>query len=310
MKTLQAVVMACLILFVFSLPGWAQQTLREERTFKTAAVPTVSVSDVSGTVKISGDKGSEVRVIAEKTDPKIEIFMEQTGNRVRIEVRHPELSNSNLSRWFGKSDSSGNVNIQITMPETGNLEARSVSGDITVDKLQGDLQVKTVSGDLKLRQLANRITAETVSGDMQIEQMRGEMTLKSVSGDLTAQELEGRLTMSSVSGDMHIRRSNLSFASIEATSGDLGVETPLAPNGSYTLNSHSGDITLSVPKNSSFRISAKTFSGDFHSEFTLPVTAEGQTERHSGRNITAKFGAGDADLRLRTFSGDVRLVAQ
>ncbi len=312
MKSLSSYFKRCLVLGLLALGTTTAWSQREEKTFKVTGTPTVSVSDISGTITITGEKISEVRVTSEKKDPKIEIIMEQTGNRVRVEVKHPDRSGVDFSRWFGGSGDSSDVKIQIVMPDAGNLEARSVSGDVAVSGLRGDIQVKTVSGDLALKNLGERITAETVSGDIRIDQARGEVTLKSISGDLNAQGLEGRLTTSSVSGDSKILQSNLFFTSAETTSGDLYMETPLARSGSYTLNSHSGDVTVRIPKSSSFRLTAKTFSGDFRSEFTQPVTENiaGESNRHTGHSISSTFGSGDADLRVRTFSGNLKIQAQ
>jgi len=308
MRNIQKTIWICFILLMLCVPGWSQNAIRDVRNFSVSANPTVSVSDISGEIRVVGEKISEVRVIAEKTDPKIEILMEQTGNRVRIEVRYPEHAHR-ASRWFGGSESSGDVNIQIAMPEEGNLEARTVSGDAMVENLQGDLTVKAVSGDLKLRKLGKRLLANTVSGDIQVEQVTGEMEMKTVSGDLRATNLNGRLTMSSVSGDLDIRSSNLTYMALESTSGDVDVVTPLSHSGSYSISSHSGDVTLSIPRNSSFRVTSETFSGDFSSDFDLPTT-EINTERRRGQRISATYGTGDADVRLRTFSGSVRLGIQ
>ena len=69
--------------------------------------------------------------------------------------------------------------------------------------------------------------------------------------------------------------------------------------------SHSGDITLTLPANVSAEFEASSFSGDFRNAFG----SNGSKSQYGpGRTLNFTAGDGDARVSITTFSGDVDLV--
>ena len=92
----------------------------------------------------------------------------------------------------------------------------------------------------------------------------------------------------------------LSHASV---SGDARLEAGLRPGASLRAESVSGTLDITLPAATSARLAVETFSGGISS----PV-GEVQTEQYGpGKSLSARLGAGDGDIRLESFSGNVRI---
>ena len=93
---------------------------------------------------------------------------------------------------------------------------------------------------------------------------------------------------------------------------------PLAKDGRYSLQSHSGDVTLHVNDKTGFEVHAGTFSGDITSDLQIVSMFGGEGERGQpgrkpksggpGQRLEGTFGDGGALLELGSFSGDVKIV--
>lgn len=272
---------------------------KDERTFKVTGIPSVMVKNISGDIEIRSGKTGIVQVTALKDSEDVEMEVEQLGDKIRIETRHRQ-------RKYGRFGSRGSINYIIVMPSEANLEAHNVSGNISASNIIGELLIDSVSGDLELRSLGRRLAAKSVSGNISLSQGQVDAELNTVSGDVTVSDLEGRVGAASVSGSLSVVRVRSPRLTLSTTSGDVVVDAPLLKNGSYNITSHSGSITLTVSKDASFELTARTFSGELESE--VPLKIVGQEGQRRGKSVRASHGTGEATLDLRTFSGDVRII--
>jgi DUF4097 and DUF4098 domain-containing protein YvlB len=77
----------------------------------------------------------------------------------------------------------------------------------------------------------------------------------------------------------------------------------LSPGGIYRVNSHSGNIEMSIPSDSNFELRAETFSGNIQCDFDLKIS--GKIERKELRGVAGK---GNASMILSSFSGKIRIT--
>src|SRR6266481_6240615 len=91
--------------------------------------------------------------------------------------------------------------------------------------------------------------------------------------------------------------------SAETVNGDVLYDGTVTDGGSYSLGSHNGDITVSVPEGSNVTITAATANGDIDSSFPLPMVPS-PTGKH---RKTFKIGSGSARMELESFQGDIEL---
>jgi putative adhesin len=102
------------------------------------------------------------------------------------------------------------MNLDIRIPSGVEIDASSVSGNVSIDGAEGDVRAGSVSGDIQLARVrATTVEARSVSGEIKasIESLtgRGALSFKTVSGDVTLdlpRSLDADLSMSSVSGQL------------------------------------------------------------------------------------------------------------
>ncbi|MEM5019529.1 DUF4097 domain-containing protein [Bacillus subtilis] len=171
---------------------------------------------------------------------------------------------------------------------------------------KGDLAVRTSSGDVSVAgndHLAlSRLNTVSASGNASVTDVRlQDLKVKASSGDVTISN-----TVSKTSGiDLASGDANLVHVSgsldVKMTSGDFNaVLTKITGTVSVTLTS--GDANLSLPKNGSFTVKAKSASGDVSSPYSFADKAH--KEQH---HITGTQGSGRHPIDIKTDSGDLAI---
>ncbi len=145
----------------------------EEFTFAINSGGRISLENINGDIRISGDEGDTVKIVAHKQAGKqeyldeLKIVVEADSDYVRIETRHPRDNNS----WINWGNNhSGSVSYEITVPTGVNLDKIStVNGDIEIRSVSGKVKVETVNGDLVASGLVSDVDLETVNGGVNAE---------------------------------------------------------------------------------------------------------------------------------------------
>ena len=319
----------------FQLLAGSEDTL--EKSYALGRDGRVTLQNVSGDIVVRGWKNDRMEIKAvhdggPKKDLNQVVHITQTNGNIRITTHGDDsfrlFRSGRVSVYYGLvvpdsthlkvETTSGNVEIR---DFNGSLEVRTVSGDITIieaessvkcrtisgdihlEKIKGNIELKTTSGELAVQDLTGSFEAESVSGDMELRKITGNTDVKTTSGEISIQVLEGSFEAESVSGDIDLESfSRAEEIEIETVSGDISLEGILLPNGSYTLDSHSGTIRLVIPSDSDFELQTRTSSGDMDCDFELKVS--GLMER---KRVQGIVGKGGSSLNISTFSGDIRI---
>src|SRR5215813_5386348 len=175
----------------------------------------VEISNVSGSIEVSGWDRAEVSVHAELT-----------GGVEGVEVS-------------SEVGSSGVLGVQ---------RVNSVSGNITTEIAGADVELKTVSGSVQVKGhgQAARLQASTVSGDVHLEHIGGDIEAGTVNGELIT-SLDGARSVRArtTSGDLRFEGTLAHGATLEASSvsGSLTVRAGADGGFAYEVSSFSGDIS-------------------------------------------------------------------
>ena len=333
-----------------------------------------TLHNVSGEITVTGVDGGDLTIRATKRVAgrgsatadaldRVEIDIEERGNRVVVETDYPRQRRSFLQSLGnllggGKREPFVAVDYRVTVPRGTAVAVESFDGDVTVEGVDGETHVKTVSGDGRLASLARLVavetfsgnlkiadvrsddvlTAETVSGRIDIERVRvPRLQVKSFGGAVALQGVEShRVEVETVSGSVSFdgalaadgRYERLQVKSfggavalqgvesrrveVKTVSGSVTFDGALLADGRYELQSHSGNILLTVPDGSGFELDAESFSGDLRSDIPILV-GRGDLSRHTPvfeggrRAIRGIAAAGGGRLKLSTVSGDMAI---
>lgn len=254
----------------------------ETITHRIGAAGALILRTVSGSVRVRGMDGEEVRIQAhldlhrdEDAGAMLEVIRGE--GELRVEVRgHRQRGLAGLLR------SSPGGHLDVEMPRGGTLRLAGVSADLEITDVHGEQEYRTVSGDLAIAEGSGAITLTTVSGDVRVG-----------GTDL-------RLEVSSTSGDVAVDADRIEAVHVRSLSGDVHVAGALAAGHHHRVESVSGNLQL-MPAGG-LRLQVSGFSSDVDSE--LPYRDESQ----AGRRVLV-IGDGAALVAFRTMSGDASVIA-
>jgi DUF4097 and DUF4098 domain-containing protein YvlB len=286
-----------------------EETERFSRKVKLGDDGRFSLANIAGDVVITGGGGGEATIEAVKRTrgPRsqlatVEIEVQERAGRLEVRTRHT-ARNDRVS-----------VDFNVTLPRSVSVDLTSVSGSVKIDDVRGAVRAQSVSGNVTTSRSPRVESAKSVSGNVEIagSESEADLSVSSVSGSVVARRVKvRRLELGTVSGRVEATEITCDRLEMKSVSGDLDFSGPLARNGSYTLNSHSGGVRLVLSGSTGFELNANTFSGSIRSD--VPVTLEPASARGrrrgtgSGRATRAVFGDGSADLNVTTFSGDINI---
>jgi DUF4097 and DUF4098 domain-containing protein YvlB len=287
--------------------AWDGDQQQTEKFTKTVPLPkggSLDLSNISGDIVITGGAGDQVVIEAVKRgktaeDLKlVQVEVVTTATRVEVRTQYPrERRNFSVS-----------VDYTVSVPRAAGATVRSVSGDLKVLTVDGLLAVETVSGDVTIGKAGQLESAKSVSGNVVIDTAgsEGDLSVSSVSGDVSLKSVKARgLEANSVSGNVELKDVGTGRLRVKSVSGDLVFGGPLTKGGRYSLQSHSGDVTVYTDGSTGFEMAAGTFSGNIESDVKIVSTFGGD-----GQRVHGTFGDGGAFLELGTFSGDVKIVSK
>lgn len=245
-------------------------------------------------VKIEGSLGQGVE--------KLEILGD--AQHLSVKVKYPK---SGGLGFFSGSDKSEPSQLRLMVPLQADLEIDAVSADVDVAGMApGELSIDSVSGDVSVVGAPREATIDSVSGDLKLILNSTKVSTESVSGDIDLRgRLGGEVHVETVSGDIEVagHQSSVRKLNGNTVSGDMRIGTGLASGGRIGLESVSGNITLRMPSNLSAEVRGESFSGDLDApdvQVTRPKHGPGSSFEH-------RYGNGDGEISLESFSGDARL---
>jgi DUF4097 and DUF4098 domain-containing protein YvlB len=233
-------------------------------------------------------------------------------NAVRVEADPPsrtevEVSSSSGAvsvRSEGRRGPPASIDYTITVPAWMGLDLSGVYSDVTVEGVRGPITVETVQGEVDVAGGEGTVSLRSVQGSVKLRGAKGRIDVHSVNDEVRISESSGEITAETVNGDVVLERVDATSLNATTVNGDLGYDGPIRNGGRYTLSTHNGDITLAATPTTSATITVSTFSGDFESDFPVPVR-----ETRKGRRFGFSLGSGSAQVSLESFQGTIRLVS-
>jgi hypothetical protein len=171
----------------------------------------------------------------------------------------------------------------LEIPDGKKLVVTSNSANINLTGYQGEASVDSTSGSINAKNLTGLATLRSGRGTIDIRDSSGEMHVLGEHGVLTLQNLHGLVTSSTIMGTIRYTGSPIKADQInlEVDHGPISIDLGQASSVKFTVQSASGEVQCLVP----------------------------QVEQLS-RGCTGIFGAGEAQLHVRSVSGKINLTVR
>jgi DUF4097 and DUF4098 domain-containing protein YvlB len=256
----------------------------------------VVVSNVAGSVEVSGWSRNQVEVTGELGSRVEELIFERDGDEILVKVQVPRNNNGGIS-----SD------LSIKIPVASSLQVNTVSADIDVSDVEGEQELQSVSGDVETEAHAADIELSSVSGDVEVQGDRQNIRarMNTVSGDVDADSLSGEIAAESVSGDIATINGSFERASLETVNGDITYRAALLDGGRLDIETINGTVDVEFDGDVSARFDIETFNGSIRNCFGPDSV---RTSKYApGRELKFTEGDGDGRVTINTLNGSLNL---
>ena len=278
------------LLMLVSASALAGESVDE--SWKIDADATISIENIAGEIEIKGWDRNEAHLTGTLGNSVDELEFSASESRLDISVINKSSRNIDSTE------------LKLMMPIGASIDATAVSADIGVSGLDNEkLTASSVSGDVVVSATSRRVSIESVSGSVEFKGETERISAESVSGDVELSGISGEISATTVSGDMELYAGSVNNAKLETVSGDMTVEAEISGNGKLTAESMSGDVVFNLPSSQSGSFKAESFSGRIYTDFGSVE----KTKHGPGSRLKHSTGSGGSEVRVETFSGNIKL---
>lgn len=255
-----------------------------------------------------------------------------SGNRVEVELEVHLPKQASVAVMTGRGDVhvSGMIGDVSAQVRNGDIDIRNSGGDVTVNTTHGDLHVIGAAGNVKIAGHGGDVEIADVKGQAAIEgeffgpirmarvdqgvrflSRRSDLTVTKINGRLEAGS--GRIDIFNTNGDVTLVTRKIDVrienaggrVQITDDGGDIELNFSQPPLADISLESRSGDLSLTLPPQSNFQLDAKTQNGSLDCDFPgLASPGEGDSDNHS---LVGQAGSRGPAIHLRTQHGDIHI---
>ncbi|HKR64711.1 MAG TPA: DUF4097 family beta strand repeat-containing protein [Thermoanaerobaculia bacterium] len=177
----KAFLAAALLLCALSVRA-AELKERIDRTFDVRPGAKVSLSNVNGGIKVTAWDQPRVRVIADKEvhadsdDVKqalaaLRVEMQPSNGGLVITTHYPKNGDGggSLFDWLVGDHVSRNVEYELMVPRTMNIEIEDTNGSIRLSEVVGTHNLETTNGKIEVTRCGGAVEASTTNGSIHAE---------------------------------------------------------------------------------------------------------------------------------------------
>ncbi|MGI8565905.1 MAG: DUF4097 family beta strand repeat-containing protein [Pyrinomonadaceae bacterium] len=292
-----------------------------ERRLAVESDVVVTLCLAAGDVVVRGWDRREVRARSDDAEQLELKAAGQSATGAPPPVKQVAVFASKVERSVLPSDGCGGMsNVELDVPRGATIVVKTGSGDLEVSDV-AEARLGSNVGDIEVRGITRAVEATSMaSGSVFVEDSTVRVRLRSVGGDVEVVNARGaangdNLIANSTSGSIRLDQVSYSRIEVSTIGGDVRMAGALVRGGSYSFKTYSGDVTLELPPDASFKISARVVAdGDILTDFPVKVSGtaplppnEESTGRLVGNVGSGKVEADAASLNLSSFHGTLRL---
>ena len=263
-----------------------------------AAAPNVTVTfcAMAGQITVRGWAKNEVRARSSEVEEidlrRVEIPGEQSALAKKIDVFIDDKGEGGRPR----ADCQASADVDLDVPQGATVQIQTRDGDISIVGVTA-AYAGSQNGDISIDHVSQKIEAGSIGGSISIKNSSGRVTLTTAGGgieasNITPVEADDSFEVISVSGDIQLEKVSQAKLNAKSVTGNINLMGALAHKGEYGFNTMSGDVTLALPADASFRLVAKlSQDGEIITDFPLTMTTETISQAKAQKTPEAKCAA-------------------
>jgi hypothetical protein len=272
---------------ILSLPGSApakskikdrKSPQKVERSTTVTPQVTLTLCVSSGTINVRGWDKNEIRATSGDADDIQFRRIDKTkdpsspANRIDVMILQKSAGDNHL-------DCQALADVDMDVPANATVQVQTRDGDIRISGVAA-AYAGSQNGDITIERATKLVEAGSVGGSISLRDSAGRVTLNSAGGGVDVVNVkpgtsDDSIDVGTVSGDILLERVSNSKVTTKTVNGNVTMIGPLTSDGSYVFTLMGGDLTLKMPKDASFKLSAKVSERrDIVSEFPLKFLSD------------------------------------
>lgn len=283
----------------------------------------ITIDGMEGPVNISTAHG-DIRVdgsgILAATSGSGDVRVNGVSGNATLQTGSGDVTAQSVTGSVSITTGSG----EVRATKTGSVNLRTGDGAVTATSINGSASVQTSSGDVIASDVKGDLVGRVSSGDVQLRNIGGLVNLSITSGDVTVDRSGGDVKISSISGSIEVKCAggNVEAGSadgsigiigpagdvdVKTTSGEVSFVGAIRVSGRYRLRSTSGSVSMKIQDSTpGFTATLSSYSGEIDTDF--PIKLDNVLQHGPvNKRIIGRYGNGQADINLDSFSGTVTL---
>ena len=262
-----------------------------DTTFRMDKGGVVDLQVAFGNMTVTGATGNDVRIRA-------------TTDQGRVRLR----ASSTLAtlRATGDHGPPGGVRYEVSVPAGIRVLMRATNGNLTATGVKGDIEAENIHGTILLTDVSGLARIESVSGNVVASRLVGDIHIDAMSGGVSITDAEGEITVDNTSGPTTLTDIRSSAVRVESVSGQVRYQGTIERTGRYDFESHSGNITLTLPPSAGAVLTLSTYSGSLDTDF--PITLQQSASGREEKQLQFRLGTGGARISAESFSGNITIT--
>ena len=268
---------------------------RQERTLGFAVAPDVAVRihNLVGATRVEAWDRDSIHVAATVPPGAGRLYGGGGGAVAKLGVEGP-----NPGGTVGAT-------LVVRVPRAARVWIKSASAEVRVESVRGEIEVSSVTGDVTVRGDPRVATLETIDGDVDVAGAATVLRVRTGAGRVTLVGPRADLSATTVQGPIRLESGGVLSARLSTVSGAVEVRGGPSAKGRLEIETHDGDVHVTLPDPAASRLDAVSISGKV-------VTRLGGGERIHGDGV-ARFTPGAASggpvgaVTVRSFSGGIRI---
>ncbi len=165
----------------------------------------------------------------------------------------------------------------------GLFDLKGRGQDVDLQNMEGQVTITgSYSGVIQFHNLSKPLRFQGEQTQLNIEKLPGQVRM--ALGDFSASNLVGPIHLSTRSRDVEISDfSNTLEISVDR--GDIDLRPGSVPLSRIDVTTRSGDVTLSLPANAKFDLTAGTARGDTTNDYGSPIHSENEGRGSALRGV-------------------------
>lgn len=266
-----------------------QQAINTEYELENPGI--LTIENIQGTINIAAESNQKKVLVSaikkahtEKMLPHIHIKGSLNNN----------TSHLTLKTIFDK-DAIGEIDYSLIIPKGTTLQLNTGQGNIVIAQAQGPISATTGNGSITINKTENTIKAQTENGPITISNAKGNITASAQLGNITIDGSKKSVVAQTEKGCIVMH-----CAELPATSR-------------IQLNTHAGNVKLTLPESVNAAIFGHTEKGTLVSDAFIDIKPrttklDKKAWKQFQKEVEGTLGNGEAEIKITTATGNIKIA--